>query len=306
MKKAYNDDFRIDFQSDSKVEGAQEKFLAYIQELEKETHWLDINIQDIQSKAIDMGPLFSNKLLEDYNVYGNSLEAVNDTITDGSVMGYAKGSQFMITNKEDKQSYLLSQAGYLSLVQIAGSSCPAFGRRTLKRQEEELNYDLIKNPEKVVKAQICMDKIQTVHSSRYKVLFKDRMLKGIIDVFDNELPLYDFRGGSYSHAGIYAEWSFPEQQEDIVELYDEGIVDLSDAIPMVKLYTSDIGESAATLSAYLEIPGKTEMKIGTPTKVYHRGEVTENDVVTAAGDIFSKFKDLVKLLANTQKVRSIT
>ena len=74
-------------------------------------------------------------------------------------------------------------------------------------------------------------------------------------------------------------------------------MDFSDAVPTMVFYTSESGETAATLGAYLEKDGKYRMKIGSIVKSYHKGETKEQDIVDAAGDVFARFRDLVAAMA---------
>lgn len=288
---------------------AQIDFLEDIHEIEGKTKWLRGKIANTAVKNIDIGPILAPTLLEENKIYGNDLEAVLSTMTDGTAMGYEAGSRFMYlweAEGQEKMYYLLSQKAFESLAGITGSDCPAYRRRSDSKKESELNYDLSTLPESkeiLVQVSELTNKINNIHIGWYNVFRKDKILYGITDIFDEKYPGYEFEGGAYSHAGVFAKWSFPDQSEEILKLYEGTIakkapkISFADAIPVVSFYTSDSGENAATIGAYLEEDGKYRMKIGNLVKVYHKGETSEQDVIDAAGDLFAKFRDLIAAMA---------
>ena len=302
-----NDDYVRRYPAGDAV--AQLDFLEDIHDIESETKWLRGKIYNTAVKCINCGPLFAGQLLKDHKIYGNDEEAVLSTITDGSAMGYSAGSQFMYSwapDDEGRQYYLLTQQAFDALAGLAGSDCPAYRRRTNERKESELNYDLTTLPEGkeiLVQVSSLVNKITNIHIGWYNVFRKDKLLYGITDIFDEKYHGYEFKGGIYSHSGIYAKWAFPDQAEEILELYEGTIakkaplMSFEDAVPVVSFYTSDSGETAATLSAYLEKDNYYRMKIGNVVKVLHKGETSEQTVIDAAGDLFAKFKDLVAAMA---------
>lgn len=291
----YNDEVEVFFEK-----GKQGEFLNFMKALEKETKWEDLELMKLKSEYVAIGPMFAQDYLDKNDIRGNDLDALMSTITLGEHLGYTHGSQFLVDNQGKK--ILLSSSGYNALSQVTGASCPAFARRAKKKQEEFLNYDLTTS-DKTVQAQIVADKIQTFHSSRYAVLKKDILLNEVLKSFDDCMPIYEFEGAEFSHGKTTVAWSFEEHADEIIELYDDGLFDYSGAIPVVKFVTSDIGDSAASVSAYIMLENSKCMKIGSSIKVYHRGSVTEADIKVATDSLFAKFADMVACLAEAQKMK---
>lgn len=292
---------------------AQIDFLEDIHEIESKTHWVRGKIYGTQIKFIDEGPITAPSYLSRHKIYGNDLDSLMSTMTDGTALGYEAGSRFMYSwtpEGKERMYYLLSEKAYNSLVGLVGSECPAYRRKTRPEQAESLNFDLGTLPEKkqiIAQVSELTKKINNIHADWYNVFRKDKMLYGITDKFDEQYSGYQFLGGTYSHSGISAKWAFPDQAEDILKLYETTVskkapvVSFEDAMPVVSFYTSDSGESTATLCAYLEKENCYKMKIGNIIKIYHKGETTEQTVIDAAGDLFAKFKDLVSAMAELVK-----
>lgn len=307
-----NDNFVQNYPGGDAV--AQIDFLEDIHDIEQKTHWLRGKIANTAVKCIDVGPIMAPVFLDSHKIYGNDIDALISTMTDGSEMGYEAGSRFMYSwapEGGDRMYYLLSQKAFESLANIAGSDCPAYRRRNDAKKAEELNYDLTTLPEAkeiLVQVSDLTNKINNIHIGWYNVFRKDKMLYGITDTFDEKYRGYEFLGGTYSHAGISAKWAFPDQAEEILELYEgtiakkSPVISFADATPVISFYTSDSGESTATLGAYLEKENYYRMKIGNLVKVYHKGETSEQTVIDAAGDLFAKFRNLMEAMAELVKI----
>lgn len=311
MKEMYNDEYMKNY-GGGDLE--QINFVEDIDEIEGQTKWMTIPLKGAVVKNI-IGPLFADKLLEEYNIYGNSIEAVMSTVTDGSAMGYETGSQFMVGIPDRSTGkiiyYLLSMTGFMQLVSMIGSSCPAFFRRNNEKKEEDLNYDLGTVGDKEIQVQVVGDKIQTAHSSAYVILKKNKMLYGITDILNEKYEDYEFLGGTYSHSGITAKWAFPKQAKEIRNLYEKAVEKkagcraplFDEAVPVVRFCTSDVGDSSASIGAYLSSPSGLFIKIGTLVKTYHKGKSCEQDVIDACEGMFSKFRDMVETMAKLVDIK---
>lgn len=308
----FNDNYSKVYERGDAV--SQIEFLEDINDIFQKKQWIELDINDTFPVAISDGPLFANQILTDYNIYGDNLDAVLSTITDGSSMGYEKGSQVMLGHRKGstKVYYLLSQKAYDAYVGLVGSECTAFRRKGVEQQVKSLNEDIATLPKKkgmLLQLNSGDCKGDASHGSNYNPLNPPKMLYGLTDKFEEKYPGYSFEGGGYiEHSIVWAKFAFPEQAEDILSLYDKKIAektplfDLSDAVPTVSFYTSEAGETAATLSAYLEKDNKYRIKIGSIVKVYHKGKSTENDVIEAADEIFAKFRDLAASVAELIKI----
>lgn len=311
MRKIYDDEYQKKY-AGGDIE--QINFVEDIDEIEKQTKWMTVPLKGATVKNI-IGPLFADQLLDQYYIYGNNIDAIMSTVTDGTAMGYEPGSQFMVGIPDKRTGkmvyYLLSVTGFLQLVNMIGSSCPAFFRRNNEKKEEDLNYDLGTVGDKEIQIQIVGDKIQTTHSSSYVILKKNKMLYGITDMLDEKYEDYRFLGGTYSHSMVTAEWAFPKQAEEIRELYlkatEKKAGDMSHlfdtAVPVIRFCTSDVGDSSASIGAYLSSECGLFIKIGTLVKTYHKGKSTEQDVIDACENMFSKFRDMVEAMSKLVDVK---
>ena len=304
----FNDNFEKFYAGGDAV--AELDFCEDLKEIFGNKKWVRVKLGDLVFKDIScVGPLFAqSEILDKYNVYGNSLDAVFATITDGSELGYAAGSQMMVGVMDNGkvEYHLLSTKAAEAISGFIGSDCPGYRRASVSRKVERLTEDIeTSSDKKEVLFQISSDttKFDNAHGGSYVAINPAKAVYGIRDILEEKYPDYEFKGGYYSHSVISAKWAFPNQADEILEIYKDYVekkspaMDFSDAVPTMVFYTSESGETAATLGAYLEKDGKYRMKIGSIVKSYHKGETKEQDIVDAAGDVFARFRDLVAAMA---------
>lgn len=312
MRKEYNffdDSFCKIYKGGDAV--AELDFCEDLKEIFANKKWMRVPIGKLSFKDLTFaGPMFAQQeILDKYDVYGASLDALYATMTDGSEMGYAAGSQMMMGIRDDRGNikyYLLSQNAARAISGLVGSDCPGYRRAIVPNKVKRLMEDVNTSSEKKeILLQISSDttKVDNAHGGSYVEINPSKAVYGIRDILEEKYPDYEFKGGYYSHSIIAAKWSFPNQAEEILKIYKDyaekksTVMDFSDAIPTMVFYTSESGETAATLGAYLEKDGKYRMKIGSIVKSYHEGKTKEDDIVNAAGDVFARFKDLVAAVA---------
>lgn len=154
------------------------------------------------------------------------------------------------------------------------------------------------------------EKVSATHSGGdrdYSILPIPALLDALTECLDSRFPGYEFVRGYRDHSYTACEFKMPDQKDDLLRGYEallksEGKDALAGKlIPGLKFMSSDVGLSAARVSAFLT--GTTvPIIIGSCIAVEHKHGATVEQFREALNGVFVKFGDALGKLAALHEV----
>lgn len=142
------------------------------------------------------------------------------------------------------------------------------------------------------------DKCIAVLSDGYKILPAS-------DLFKDATPEIEKLGGKFVSGFIgldIFESDYILKNKALEDLYSEKFDELTDAVPMVSVSTSNTGLSAVTITPKFKIKG-VDIIIGKSLKILHKGSSNPDTIKENIGQIFSMFKAASEELSKLKKVK---
>lgn len=258
--------------------------------------WARVQVRDLEVEPLSKtSPLYG---APSAFASGTSNEAVEDTAAN---LGLAL--------RVDGQLYPARDTAYKSLLdraKIGGTALPKLSREVLA---EVLNACL-----KLFGAEALVlirdEKVTAVHSgdpSDYSILPIDTLLKTLQDKLDARFTGNQFERGYSDHAITSAEWTMPEQKEDLLGSYTklldtQGYSTLAKKlVPGIRFTTSDAGLASAKVSAML-VGAQYPIYIGGCVEVSHRHQAKVSDFDIALDQLFAQFGDNIAKLMKLQEI----
>lgn len=283
-------------------------FITFLEDMEENSKRWDVNLKNISAKNIALGPILAPHVQETNNFYNASLEAIAETVDDGSSGGVA-GSRMLVTAPIDGETkaFLLSSTGLASLISRAGLDCPVIHKLNIEDLEKTINTALKYAGEKQVSILHREDKIRAFNGANtYVSLSPCKMITAIVKMLDSSYNGYTFKGGNYTHQKVMCSFELTGDTTEIMETYKnacEGIGSVKNKNLKVcfDFQTSEIGDDCAVISVSL-VRGQLKIVLGSPISVVHNGDVSEETFINQLPQLLAKTKDLV---AGLQKLMDL-
>lgn len=284
MKESYQDNFSATFNT-------IELMIEYHERQSKNTNWERTEINNLEVAALN----------KEASLYGDlsqfapdvTIKAIEDTSENIGLALRQKGRLF----------YPLRFTAYKSLLdraKINGSSLPKLSR-------ENLSYVLnsclnVQNSNALLL--IRDEKIAAVHSGDicdYSILEIDQLLNEIQKSIDSRFKGNLFDMGYCDHSVSSASWLFPNQKEDLLDIYCNSLKECgktslaSKITPGIRFLTSDTGMASAKISALL-FGLQHPIHIGSILAVRHRGGSKISDFTSNMSMLFAQFEKSIEKL----------
>lgn len=276
--------------------GSFGEMLDYHRKQAANSQWTRIQVRDLEVEPLSKTSPFYG--MTSAFATGTSTEAVEDTAAN---LGLAL--------RVDGQLYPARDTAYKSLLdraKIGGTALPKLSRDILA---EVLNACL-----KLFGAEALVlirdEKVTAVHSgdpSDYSILPIDTLLKTLQDKLDARFTGNQFEGGYSDHSITSAEWTMPDQKEDLLGAYtklldSQGYSTLAKKlVPGIRFTTSDAGMASAKVSAML-VGAQYPIYIGGCIAVDHRHQAKVTDFDAALDQLFAQFGDNIAKLMKLQEI----
>jgi len=274
-------------------------FLAFLSEMEEGSKRFTTDLKDISVKSI-VGPILAPIILQDNEFEdGTILEAVAETVDDGTTGGIA-GARMLATCMIDNapKSFLLSNIGLATLISRAGLDCPVIGKIGIEDKMQMLNIALKYAAQKQVSVLFRESKVRAFNGANtYVPLSPHKMISAIVKMLHDSYNGYAFKGGIYTHQKVSCSFELTGDTATILETYKNAC----EAIGSVKnknlkvcfdFMTSEIGDDCAVISVSL-VRGPMRIVLGSPIQVVHNGDVSEDTFTNQLPQLLAKTKDLV-------------
>lgn len=279
----------------------------FLKEMEEESKWFNLPIKNIKTAIESGGPIILEDIKGRYKfLKGTTDEAVSTTIENGTQIGTLAGAQVFVTTTDIDSSLktmCLSQTGLSSLILRTGVDCSAIGKASLLDTKTMIDIGIKVSGEKTTLAYFSCGKIRTFNGGNtYAILKQSKMFDAIVKMLNEKYKKYKFNGGYYSHNRTFAEFELTEDTDNILKAYQKKC-EASNTIKSKGLKvafsfsTSEIGDNCATINVAL-VRGNMRILLGSPIKVPHNGEMTEEDFIKQLPLLLAKTKDLIKGLEN--------
>lgn len=263
----------------------------------KNSQWTNIPV-----KELEVEPLAKSSPL--YGCLGNfaagtSFEAVEDTAENLGLALRVNGNLHPVRDTAYKS--LLDRA------KISGTALPKLGRDALAN----ILNACLKLFEADALVLIRDEKVTAVHSGDsvdYSILPIDTLLKTLQDKLDARFDGNEFVTGYSDHSITSADWTMPDQKEDLLGTYTK-LLDshgystmAKKLVPGIRFSTSDAGYASAKVSAML-VGGQHPIYIGGCIAVDHRHQSKITDFDNALDQLFAQFGDNIAKLMKLQEIQ---
>lgn len=263
----------------------------------KNSQWTSIPV-----KELEVEPLAKSSPL--YGCLGNfaagtSFEAVEDTAENLGLALRVNGNLHPVRDTAYKS--LLDRA------KISGTALPKLGRDALAN----ILNACLKLFEADALVLIRDEKVTAVHSGDsvdYSILPIDTLLKTLQDKLDARFDGNEFVTGYSDHSITSADWTMPDQKEDLLGTYTK-LLDshgystmAKKLVPGIRFSTSDAGYASAKVSAML-VGGQHPIYIGGCIAVDHRHQSKITDFDNALDQLFAQFGDNIAKLMKLQEIQ---
>ncbi len=272
--------------------------LSYHETLERSSRWERCNVASLETEALDEG----SRLMCSPSDFAPmvSQDAIADTARN---LGLAlKTPDGYVPIRTTAYKSLLDRA------KISGSVLPKLAKDKLSAILNEC-FPLHGSSEALVL--VRDEKVAAVHSGDekdYSILPIDELMKALESRLDERFPGNEFQTGYSDHAVSTAMWAFPKQREDLLDTYDKALTAhgqkglAAKLMPGIRFSTSDVGVSAASVSALL-LGGQYPIRIGSVVAVEHRRQSKVDDFGNALDMLFAQFTHTI---AKLEKLLDVT
>lgn len=270
----YKDEFVSNFKSIV-------EFLDFINKIEINSKWFTDKCKNISFEALSDDTELVESLKENYNVMGLS-QVVEDTISHTGLM-----------LKLNDTPYLVRDCAIRSILARAKINGTALTKVDTKTLAKILNFCMNVADGKAL-LRFSEEKISAVHSAKdsdYSILNLPELFSLTNDYLQFSYSLCNFIDATFSHSISSALWSINDDSliESYVELLELHGLEYESILPAVRLTSSDVGVSSASLFPILLI-GKRQVPtmLGSCIKLEHKN-----------GASLENFEDNLNLLHST-------
>ena len=277
-------------------------FAEFLSETSKTDSWMSVALNKTEPRALEFGPLLIGAVLAEGNfAEGVSSEAIIDT---GNAHA-TDNSKFAI--RVDGVDYPLSKTAATAYVMRLGADAPRFNKlsSTDKQTVLQCYTGIAANSAKIL---FRDEKIRAVNGENYVVMPQDKLFEAITTMLNEKYVNWSFEGGSYCHDFTMANFTMPDQADDILGDYSESLKDIlgkdTDMIPAITFSTSDTGLACASVSVRLQNAndGRRVINIGSPLRMEHKSGASVEEFSAKLSGIFAQFCDRVQALKSLSKI----
>lgn len=279
----------------------------FLKEMEEESKWYNLYIKNFKTSVESGGPIILDDIKSRYKFLdGTTDEAITSAIENGTQIGTLAGSQMFVTTTDidsTLRTICLSGTGLSSLILRSGVDCSAIGKANVTDTKTMIDIGIKNSGDKTVLAYFSCGKIRTFNGGNtYAILKQSKMFDAIVEMLNTKYKKYEFNGGYYSHTRTFAEFELTDDTDKILKTYKKACESVSSMKNKglkvaFSFSTSEIGDACATINVAL-IRGNMRILIGSPIKVPHNGEMTEENFINQLPLLLAKTKDLIKGLEN--------
>ncbi len=277
------------------VYGSEEQFMQDLSLLMKEQEWKYVPIREMKIRDLPNVPMLIGTT--DLNIENL---AVNDRT---SIMETMQKLGLMLeTNKE---TYLMRTSSFNSLLQraqISGRSINRLYEEKRFKFVEHMNLYLSLYGEKA-KVLIRGGRTAAVLSKDYAIINQKELFQRTFGVIKSRFDNYDFIEG---YIGEEFSTSLLKTKSDVL-LYTEmkpllDRYDCTEAIPTIRIITSDIGVSHAKLVPMITTEKGTIIAFGDTLEVKHIGNKTVEDFLEKVEVVFPKMLESVNRIKELKEL----
>ena len=205
-----------------------------------------------------------------------------------------------------KQGYLLRQCALPSILQVAGINGTTIGKLRREKVADWFNdcFDVLSGP---VKAIIRAGKCSAIRSNNYIIMDSKDVFDIAMKKIEKKMGTMDFIEGYNSHEYTSMVFELPDAQDKFLKLYHNALTGSAGGyrgvnfMPAVRISTSDIGNSAATITPLYKY-GTSYLRFVSPIKVEHRSRGSMRACgleafAESADGVFAKFNDTIETIA---------
>lgn len=294
--------FNLSIVSDNtkKTFKVQADLVDFIEELTEKTEikTFTVSTLSIIHESSSEG-LFVEAIADLLGVEDAPLEAIQDTLSSGK--NDTPGSQMLLVERlksGQKVVHLLSDYSVRTLAERAEALSSGFFKNLGKKEQETVLNIHARN--------VPLDRLSSAVKRGYKwrsfrgpefvELSQYKLLVELIKTMNKDFGGPQFEKATFTHNETKAEWLLPTQL-DLVGKYNEYISEaLGEGeyfLPMIEFATSDLGLLAATVKASL-VSDERKIGIGTPIKVLHKDDASEDDFIEDLDYLFSRINSNVE------------
>lgn len=285
------DDVKYYRDSFSKYFKEELPFMLFVMEREENSKWITTKTKELSILAIEKRKEEVDKdgnpvvLLEDMKDYFINMEDVlNDTIQNTSLLLRIKDKFYPIRDCAIKT--------ICERARISGAS--------LRKIKKSVLAFIINECFKITGGQALLkvadNKVTTIHGgdpSEYAILSISELFLTVVEYLNENFSEYTFLEGFYSHTFATACWILP-QNGLLFDVYTEELKKMNKPInhmrAVLRLSTSDTGNSAVTLSPYMLVGElKQKVPIGASLKLHHKNKVTMKDFSEMLQKIYAQY-----------------
>lgn len=295
----------------------KDAFVSFMDAIQDRTTWIRPEIKNCTLKNFEYlpigGPAQTDELRKQYNLITED-SVYEDTGSSMSEYCLMEGSKmFLAISAGSIKPYLhpLSHDAYTGWIMRTGCFCPSIPKLPLRMQEKTINEvaaEVFSDSNKYFATCKYLDgKIRAVNGANYVVLDQSQMVHDILDYLEEEHAGYHFDSAKFTHAETEMVISFPAETEMLDEYISDicaktGTTTFAGAFPMMSFKTSDIGSNAAQIQTGLNVGG-TEMLIGDPLRMEHKGSASEEKFKEEVIEkMFSLYKNTLEAMSELADV----
>lgn len=263
-------------------------FRRFIQEREEHSKWEKHPTQSIKAIALEDGSKKTDTLRKKF-VKEDNEEVLNDTLRNTQLLLKTPGSLYPVRTCAIKT--ILDRAN------ISGNAL----RKVRKPVFAEILNRCLHVASGDALIRLSEGKVSAVHggdSGDYGILPVPALIEKTIDYLQMNFPDFTFAGGFYDHSMVTALWKLGDPQliKTYVESLDLHGVSHGELFPTLRLSTSDVGISSASLIPSLESDGRT-ITLGSPLRLIHKAGSTLEQFENQLKMIYTQYKKAIDGLA---------
>jgi hypothetical protein len=292
------------------VTKSSKEFKELLNTVETAARWEKIELAKSSYLTFGYMPIvgdanFSGEFAVDRFAEGVTKESMADCGDMGDISGVV-GSGVVVRAGKIYPTSLTAAMNYEAL---AGAACPALHKLATtvrERHVQECAAATAAATNKELLMKFSAGKLRAINGGGYKILDQRKLFQTVETALTDNNP--EFVCGSYGHEQTTVQWKISgEDIAAILDAYQDAAImadrpDRADAEALVEFTTSDVGNSAATVAAYLKLDNIV-IPLGTAMKVLHKGSSSEADFAICAEKLFAQLKQGVKAVAELEDVK---
>lgn len=260
----------------------------------KSGDYIEVKLGDIQITDIPNLPICEYDVASkfDFEIGGSDeVAAIRDTMDHTQLVATIK---IGVT----KKNFLIRDTALSTLFERAKISGQSLYNMEKSKLAKLLNDCLKLWKKQTAKVYVSDNKISAILSFDFKPLRQEDLFERLLKTLQKDFPGYIFSGGYQDHSMTLAKFFFPNQQKDILKVYEKAFTETSKSgIGKVGLYfaTSDVGISGVNMKCVIQTASYS-IPLGSAITLHHKGNSDIEAFEENLTHIYSKMKENVELL----------